>query len=483
MHALDFEKWRSMQEAQSDLIEQFSSIVGKENTILPSSKEKIEDYLKDMADYESDPLLVLQPESTEQVSKIVAHANKTRTPIVARGAGTSLTGAVSSYKGVVVDFSKRMNHILKIDTVNWYVHCEPGVILEDLNDELKKKGFFFPPDPSSTPWCTVGGAVSENSGGMKCFRYGTVKDWVLALKVVLADGTVVKFGEPLPKNRVGYDLVHLICGSEGTLGVITEAWLKITPLPKRTEKNKRLLVFFDEWSQAGRAIQKLRENRVQPVLLEFIDDESIHAVNHEFELNIPEHRATLLIETDFGVDEILRLCVESGSTGHYVAKDEKDEERLYNARALVYLGIRPLSSAYHTEDVVVPLDRLVDYMEFVKQTGRKYNLKIPTGGHAGDGNIHPVILYDKFSEESSKAAERAFSEICDYAIQIGGSVTGEHGVGEQKMRFAEEQLMKHNGVRAIELMKEIKKQWDPNNILNPGKFLNLGDGDPTNRMS
>lgn len=470
-------------EKSSNVVSHLTKLLGQPNVILPSSKENIQDYLKDMADYSSNPLIVVQPESTEQVSQILAFANTTKVPVVARGAGTSLTGAVSSYEGVVVDFSRRMKKILKIDTINWYVHCEAGLVLEDLNDELKKKGFFFPPDPSSTPWCTVGGAVSENSGGMKCFRYGTVKDWVLALKVVLADGTVVKFGEALPKNRVGYDLVHLICGSEGTLGLITEAWLKITPLPRKTEKNKRLLVFFDEWVHAGKAIQKLRESRIQPVLLEFIDDDSIHAVNAEFDLKIPEHRATLLVETDFGVDEIIRLCEESGSTGNYIAKDESDEERLYNARALVYLGIKPLSNAYHTEDVVVPLDRLVDYMEYVKQISKKYNLKIPTGGHAGDGNIHPVILYDKYSNESSKAAERAFSDICNFAIEIGGSVSGEHGVGEQKIGFAETQLIKHNGQRTLELMKQLKTQWDPNNILNPGKFLNLQKKEPTNRMN
>ena len=447
-------------------------MLGPGNVIRPDSKNAA-DYLKDMADYPSEPLVIVQPNSTEEVSKIVEYARKTRTPVVARGAGTSLTGASSSHGGIVIDFSKRMNRILKIDTVNWYVHCEPGIALDGLNDELRKKGFFFPPDPSSAPWCTVGGAVAENSGGMKCFRYGTVKDWTLALKVVLSDGSVVKFGEPLPKNRAGYDLVHLMCGSEGTLGIITEAWLKIIPLPKHSDKHRRMLVFFDEWARAGESVQAMRTKRVQPTLLEFIDGESMKAVNDAFDLGIPLHEATLFIETDSQVEEILEICREKGSAGSYVAKDEADEERLYNGRALVYLGVKSLASAFHTEDVVVPLDRLVEYLEFIKTTSKKYGLKIPTGGHAGDGNVHPVILYEKDSKQSFDAAEKAFSDICNYAIAVGGSVSGEHGIGEQKISYAERQLVEHGGKNSLELMKQIKRQWDPDNILNPGKFLDM----------
>jgi glycolate oxidase len=453
-------------------LEYFSGLLGEQNIIQPSSREKIQDYLKDMAEYPSEPLFVLRPDSTVQVSKIVAKANETRTPIVARGAGTSLTGASSAHGSIVVDFT-RMKKILKIDTVNWYAYVEAGVVLEDLNDELKKFGFFFPPDPGSTPWCTIGGAIAENSGGMKCFKYGTVKDWVLSLRVVLADGSIVKFGEPLPKNRVGYDFVHLMCGSEGTLGLITEAWVKITPIPPKNSEHKRLLVFFDNWASAGKAIQKIRENRIQPVLLEFMDRETMHSVNTAFDLGIPEDEAILFIETDSRLNELLKICGECGSTSNYVAKDEADEERLYNARMLNYMGLKSLNMALHTEDVVVPIDKLVDYLEFVKLVSKKYGLRIPTGGHAGDGNVHPSILYDENSKESREAADLAFADICNYAIEVGGSVTGEHGIGEQKIAFAEAQLLKSNGKEVLELMRHLKKQWDPNNILNPGKFFRL----------
>jgi glycolate oxidase len=461
-----------LEQLKANTLEYFTQLLGSSNILLQKS-QGFEDYLKDMADYQSEPLVVLQPNNSDQVSKILSYANENRIPVVARGAGTSLTGASSSHGGVTIDFSKHMKNILKIDPINWYVHCEPGVVLEDLNEELGKQGFFFPPDPASSSWCTVGGAVSENSGGMRCFRYGTVKDWVLALKVVLPDGTTVKLGEPLPKNRVGYDLVHLVCGSEGTLCLVTEAWLKILPLSKKAGSRKRLLVFFDSWAPAGKAIQRLRKDRIQPVLLEFMDGETIHSVNDAFDLKIPEHEATLFFETDADPQEIVNVCVESGATGSYIAVNEKDEERLYNARALAYLAVKSLMSGTHTEDVVVPLDRLVDYLELVKVISHKYNIRIPTNGHAGDGNVHPIILYDKSSKESTLAADKAFAEICNYAIEVGGSVTGEHGIGEQKIEFAEEQLERRNGKKVIELMKQLKAQWDPNNILNPGKFLNF----------
>jgi glycolate oxidase len=454
----------------SDVLRHFETVFGPQNIVRPDS-EKAQDFLKDMADFPSEPFVIVQPSSNEQVSKVVEYARETGTPVVPRGAGTSLTGASSSHGGIVVDFSK-MNKILKIDSVNWYVHCEAGISLEDLNEGLKDSGFFFPPDPSSASWCTVGGAIAENSGGMKCFHYGTVKDWVLALRVVLSDGSIAKLGEALPKNRVGYDLVHLMCGSEGTLAIITEAWLKVIPIPEQISR-RRMLVFFDEWVNAGKSIQAIRSNRFQPTLLEFIDRDSMKAVNDGFALGIPLHEATLFIEANSNIEGILKICEENGSTGNYIAKDKADEERLYNARALVYLGVRGLASGYRTEDVVVPLEKLTEYLDFVRSVSRKYDLKIPTGGHAGDGNVHPVILYEKGVKDSEEKAERAFSDICNFAIQVGGSVSGEHGIGEQKISFAMKQLSEHNGEKAVELMKQIKMQWDPQNILNPNKFLDL----------
>jgi glycolate oxidase len=442
--------------------------------VLTASRGSIEDYLKDMGDFPSEPLAIVQPKSVAQVSAVLKYANDNRIPVVARGAGTSLTGATSTFGGLVLDFSKNMNRILTIDTTNWFVHCEAGVVLDDLNAELKKLGFFFPPDPSSTPWCTVGGVIAENSGGMRTFRYGTVKNWVLALTVVLADGTVAKLGEPLPKNRVGYDLVHLVCGSEGTLAVITDAWLKITPLPEEAAGSamRRFMVFFSTWKDAVNSIVGIRSSRLIPNLLEFIDGEAMKAINDSFELGIPVHEAILFMESsDEMIPKILAICNSNGCIESYIAKDDKDGERLHSGRALLLLGIKALDSGVYNEDTVVPLDRLADYIAYVKLTAKKYGLRIPVGGHAGDGNVHPTIVFHKESKESIASADLAFRDLCEYAVTLGGSVTGEHGIGIQKLPYARHQLLERNGARVIELMRAVKQIWDPSNILNPGKFL------------
>ena len=454
------------------LIGDLQAIVGQE-FVLTSSSDRISDFQKDMGDFKSDPIAVVQPSSAEQVSQILRMLNESRVPVTARGAGTSLTGATSSAGGVVIDFSKRMNRILKIDTVNWYVHCESGVVIDDLNDELAKNGFFFPPDPASTPWCTVGGVISENSGGMRTFRFGTTKNWVLALNVVLADGTRMKLGEPLPKNRVGYDLVHLVCGSEGTLAVVTDAWLKISPRPELQLENppKKFMVFFSNWNDAVNSITSIRSRAVQPNLLEFMSREAMNAVNQSFDTKIPEHEAILFMEASLDmIPKIIEICKENNSVDSYIAKDESDEARLYSARALLLLGLKALGAVYN-EDIVVPLDKLADYLARVKAISKKYQLLIPTAGHAGDGNTHPAIIFDASSEESRKKADMAFADIITEAVNVGGSVTGEHGVGIQKVEYANRQILERNGQRALDIMRAIKQLWDPNNILNPGKFI------------
>jgi glycolate oxidase len=458
---------------EPELLAHLFDIVGPENVLTQSSK-RFEDYRKDMGDFESNPKAVVQPANPDQVSSILRVLNEWKIPIVGRGGGTSLTGATSSRGGIVIDFSKHMNKILKIDTTNWYVHCEAGLVIDDLNEELAKYGFFFPPDPASTPWCTVGGVISENSGGMRTFRYGTVKNWVLALSVILADGSKLKLGEPLPKNRVGYDLVHLVCGSEGTLALITDAWLKIAPLPGAhgTQHVKKFMVFFSNWEDAVKSIIEIRAKGVQPNLLEFLSKEAMSAVNSAFDTKIPEHEAILFFEAPIDLlPEIIETCKAQHSIENYIGKDAKDEERLYSARALLLLGIKTLGSGVYNEDIVVPLDCLGKFLEYVRSVGSQYNLKIPTAGHAGDGNVHPTIVFDAESEDSRRRADQAFADIIYEAVRLGGSVSGEHGIGSQKIKFGNYQIQHNNGEKALDLMRSIKQLWDPNNILNPGKFI------------
>jgi glycolate dehydrogenase FAD-linked subunit len=360
--------------------------------------------------------------------------------------------------------------VLKVDTVNWHVRAQVGVTLEALNKRLEKDGFFFPPDPASSSLCTVGGAVAEGSGGLRCVKYGTVKDWVVALRVVLPNGRISNFGEPLAKNRAGFDLVHLMVGSEGTLGVVTEAWLKIIPLPKATPK--RLLLTYDDWRSASDAICQLRASRIMPHIFEFLDKETIQAVNKSLGTHEDEAEATLIVDIEeASLAEAMAIFKRNRPGKIVVAKDAEEAEAFYQIRAMSYLAIRGLGKAVQVEDIAVPIDRLGEYMMKVKETAARHGLRILVNGHAGDGNVHPVILYDEHDKASRASAKRAFEEICRYGISIGGSVTGEHGVGAQKVKLLREQLEAHEGKEALRLMKEIKKAFDPEGVMNPGKYV------------
>jgi glycolate oxidase subunit GlcD len=422
-----------------------------------------------MADYEGIPAAVVKPSSESDVIKLVKFADRTRTPIVARGAGSSLTGAAVLHGAIILDM-REMNKILKVDTVNWYVQTEPGISLDDLNVELKKHGFFFPPDPASSYICTVGGAIAEGSGGLKCVKYGTMKDWVISLRVVLPNGEVARFGEPLAKNRAGYDLVHLMVGSEGTLGIITEAHLKIIPVP--AVPIRRLLVTFGDWESVSKTINALKRAGIMPNLFEFMDRENIAALNQKLEQNLEEAEATLLLDVEEQrLEAVVGILNSSGARRITIAQNEEEAENMYQVRAMAYLAVKSLASGVQVEDVAIPIDKLAEYFQLVKSIAAKYKLRIPVNGHAGDGNVHPLILFDKDDSQSRARATSAFEEICRYAISVGGSITGEHGVGVQKSKFLREQLVSHDGREALRLMKEIKKLFDPKGIMNPGKYV------------
>lgn len=448
-------------------LKRLKEVVGEDNVF--TQPGAIEDYSHDMADYEAIPAVVVRPQTEAQVADVVRLAGDARVPVTARGAGSSLTGAAISQGGIVID-TRRMDKVVSIDTVNWYVDVQPGISLEDLNRQLKPHGFFFPPDPASSYICTVGGAIAEGSGGLRCVKYGTMKDWVLAVRVVLANGKVTKFGEALSKNRAGYDLVHLMVGSEGTLGVVTEAWLKIIPIP--SAKTKRFLVTFDDWQSTGEVIKKLRSSRILPNLFEFLDRDNIHALNEKLGMSYDEAEATLLVDVDEKevplVEGIFREC---GALKIMAARDAEEEEAFYQARSMAYLAVKSLATGIQVEDVSLPIDKLGDYLKLVKRVAAKYGLQIPVNGHAGDGNVHPTILFEKSDPKSRDSANLAFEEICRWAISMGGSVTGEHGVGIQKPKFMREQMLAHDGEEALRLMKEVKNLFDPNSIMNPGKYV------------
>jgi glycolate oxidase len=441
-------------------------ISGKENVITTDSG--IEDYSHDMADYEGAPGVVVRPRSEKEVADIIRLANVSGLAVLPRGAGSSLTGAAVLLGAIVLDM-RGMDKVIKVDTVNWYVQVQPGISLEDLDKQLKVSGFFFPPDPASSNICTVGGAVAEGSGGLRGVRYGSMKDWVLSVRVALANGKIVRFGEPLAKNRAGYDLVHLIVGSEGTLGVVTEACLKIAPLPK--ERTRRFLVTFADWESTGEVIRRLRSSRVLPHIFEFLDRDTIAALNKMLGMSLEEAEATLLVDVEEGEVELAKGIFRSCGAKKVTLAEREEAEALYQARSMAYLAVKSLASGVHLGDVAVPIDRLGEFLRFVKEVAARHGVKIPVNGHAGDGNVHPTILYEKADPKSRAAANLAYEELCRKAISMGGSVTGEHGVGVQKTQFLREQLHAHEGEEALRLMKEIKKVFDPNGIMNPGKYV------------
>lgn len=431
--------------------------------------EAMKDYSEDMGGFQAEPWIVVKPTSEEDVVAVVRFANEHKIPLVPRGAGTSVTGAVVLKNAIILDMTN-FNRILKIDTVNWYVHVEAGVVLDDLNSELKKLGFFFPPDPASSFACTVGGAISEGSGGMRCVRYGTVKDWVLSVRLVLPSGNLVNLGEPLYKNRAGYDLLHLIVGSEGTLGVVTEAKLKIVPIPQVSVQ--RSLVYFADWTNVGRCIRALREARIVPILFEFMDRQTILAVNQDIENKFEDAEGVLLLDIETSdAENVASILRANGAIRIQVARDEKEAESFYQARAMAYLSVKSSASGVQSEDVVVPIDKLSEYLGKLKEIAQKFDVKMPIMAHAGDGNFHPVVLYDKSDEGEKNRAFMAVDEFCRLAIKLGGSITGEHGVGSQKVSLFREQIIEHSGKEALELMKGVKALFDKNSILNPGKYV------------
>src|SRR5271155_4022252 len=323
------------------LSEALARISGAKNVFADGAR--LEEYSEDMAGFRASPAVVGRPGSEAEVVKIVALAGRMKVPLVPRGAGTSLTGAAVTKGAIILDM-RRMDAVLKVDTVNWYVRAQAGVTLEDLNKRLEKEGFFFPPDPASSSLCTVGGAVAEGSGGLRCVKYGTVKDWVIALRVVLPNGKVSNFGEPLAKNRAGFDLVHLMVGSEGTLGVVTEAWLKIIPIPKASPK--RLLLTYDDWRSASDAICQLRASRIMPHMFEFLDKETIQAVNKSLEMHQEEAEATLIVDIEEpSLAEAMEIFKRYGPSTILIAKDAEEEETFYQIRSMSYLAIRGLGMA------------------------------------------------------------------------------------------------------------------------------------------
>jgi len=418
------------------------------------------------------PEAALLPVSTEEVSRIMKTASRERIPVTARGAGTNLAGgSVPTRGGIVLVFTK-MNRIIEIDKVNRVAVVQPGVINMEFQNELTKRGLYYPPDPGSMAVSTMGGNVAENAGGPRAVKYGVTRDYLLGLEVVLASGEVLRTGGKTLKNVTGYNLTQLFCGSEGTLGLITEITVKLIPLP---ETKRTLQAVYQNLGDAGRTVSKVFEIGILPVALEIMDKVSINVIEDYMRLGLPrEAEALLLIEVD-GPEaavagesgRLTQLCREMGAHEVRVAGTVEENDEIWKARRSAYGAGARLRPTAIAEDCTVPVGNLVAMFQEVTRIAEKYQLLIPIIAHAGDGNLHPLILTDSSDQEEMKRVVKAIDEISLKAVELGGTLTGEHGIGIAKREVLPFEL----GEAAMEITRNIKKTFDPLNILNPDKVV------------
>jgi glycolate oxidase len=451
--------------------EKIISIVSKENFY--DSKTELLSYSYDSTpNMQSMPDAVVSPKSTKEVSEVVKVCNTFKIPLVPRGSGTNLCGGTCPTEGGIVLLFKHMNQILEIDEENLTATVQPGVVTVELAKSVEAKGLFYPPDPGSMSISMIGGNINENSGGLRGLKYGVTRDYVIALEMVLANGDIIRTGGKLAKDVAGYDLTRLFVGSEGTLGVITEATLKLLPIP---DTKKTMLALYQDLEAAARSVSKIIANKIIPTTLEFLDQPTLKVVEDYVKIGLPtDVQAVLLIEQDGPAEVVNRdlkkieeVCKHENAVSVQIAATSQEAEALSMARRTALSALARLKPTTILEDATVPRSEVANMVKAINEIAKKYNLHICTFGHAGDGNLHPTCPTDARNHEEMERVEMAFAEIFDKAIELGGTITGEHGVGVMKAPYLEWKL----GKAGIDAMKAIKEGLDPNNIMNPGKVF------------
>ena len=452
-------------------IEALSGIVGKEN--LFSDKAHLRAYSYDATKTYYQPEAVLFPRDEEDVSRILVYCNAHGIPVVARGAGSGFTGgALPARGGVVLAFEKHMNKIIEIDMENMLAVVQPGVVNKELQRAVEKQGLFYPPDPASEEYSTIGGNVSENAGGMRAAKYGITKDFVMALRAVKANGDIIRAGKRTIKDVAGYNIAGILTASEGTLAVITEITLKLLPKPGYA---RSYMGIFPDVKAAMNAVFKSLASGANPVAMEFLDSLVVKAVREKTGVELPEEAGALLIgdvdgnvpeEIDFQLSILKKSFEENGSMAFRVAEKEEDRELLWHARRSASPSITIYGSKKLNEDISVPRSKLPEALERIYSIGEKYGLKVPCFGHAGDGNIHVNVMVDGSDDEELERGHRAIREIFQLVVDMGGTLSGEHGIGLSKAEFMDIAFTPAE----LQLFRDIKKAFDPNGILNPGKM-------------
>lgn len=462
---------------EKKVIEELSAIVGKENIKVDMAELLTYSYDGTPDQPQVLPDVVVLPGSREEVVGIVKLAKREGLHIYTRGAGTNLSGGTIPLRKGIVLVTTRMNNILEIDVENMTATVEPGVVIRSLIDAVSPYGLLYPPDPGTVNTATMGGSVSESSGGLRGLKYGVTKDYVIGVEMVKADGNVVTFGGKSVKNVAGYDLTKLICGAEGTLGILTKILVKLVPLP---EYHKTMTATFASLKDAGYVINGIIGAKVIPATMELLDQVTMQVVEDYKPIGLPvDQKVMLLIEVDGSVlsevendfQKVIEQCEKNGATIIKQAKTEEERAQLLAGRRAALPALARVKPTTVLEDATVPRNRIPDMLVRLEEIAEKYKLQIGTFGHAGDGNLHPTILTDSRDEEEMSRVRQAIDEIFATALEMGGTLSGEHGIGIGKSKYMIDQF----GEAGLETFKAVKEAFDPTYMFNPDHFIFKGE--------
>jgi len=453
------------------LLARLRDIVGAEQ-VLTSPEDTIPYGFDGTAALKGPVGVVVHPGSTEEVAAVVKLANEFSNAIVTRGSGTGLSGGSVPSEGCIVLCLTRLDKIISVDAANLTVRAQCGVITAAIDAAANKHGLFYPPDPGSMKISTIGGNVAENSGGLRGLKYGVTRDYVMGLEVVLPDGRIARFGNACVKDVAGYSMKDLFIGSEGTLGIITEVLLKVLPRPAA---RRTMLASYDRMEDAAQTVSDIIAAKIIPCTLEFLDRMTIGCVEDYAKIGLPRDcEALLLMETDGHpaavaeeAEQMLALARARGARDVRIARDDAEALQLASARRSAFSALARVRPTTILEDVTVPRDKLAEMVAFVAEVAKKHNLLVGTFGHMGDGNLHPTFLTDERNTEEMARVHEALEDIVTKTLALGGTITGEHGVGLAKKAWLRRQV----GENSHDLMREIKRAWDPRNLLNPGKIF------------
>ncbi|NOY57424.1 MAG: FAD-binding protein [Calditrichaeota bacterium] len=455
----------------TNVMKRLESIVGK-NNVHSSQEDRIAYSYDGTPVLDSLPDAAVRAHSVEEISKILQLANEEKFAVIPRGSGTGLSGGSIPTKDSIILLMNHWDKIIEIDRENLTALVEPGVITADLHNKVEKVGLFYPPDPGSMNICTIGGNVAENAGGLRGLKYGVTKNYVMGIEAVLANGEVVNLGGKNVKDVAGYNLKDFLVGSEGTIAIFTQILLKLIPKP---QAQKTMLAYFRHMTDAAQTVSDIIAAHIIPATLEFLDQATIQCVEDFARIGLPKDiGALLLIEVDGHpaqvadeTEQIIPIARKNGASEVKIASTEKEANDLKTARRSAFAALARAKPTTILEDATVPRSQLAPMVDKIQRIAKKYQIRMGVFGHAGDGNLHPTALTDERDIDEMKRVEQAFEEIFREALDLGGTLTGEHGIGLAKKRYLE----KWSSSGEKELMQKLKKVLDPNNVLNPGKIF------------